>query len=235
MTMKTTINILFAFAIALPIATYAQDKPKEPEKSSALIDSEKEFPVAEDEIDMVAAAEFQAMMRNTTLKGRDGVFKITWTTTVKIKETVNKEDTNWGNVVNSIKGARHVIASFRYGPNSYSMDIDRDADTYIKNLEKFINWSKTAAKNDVTNFSKLLGTQLRREMERGTGILGWGQELKFIADGKGACYVRLEEKGEERGKMSDEQAVVMLALIKKIKKWKTDLDGSKKFDKLFKD
>ena len=51
MTMKTTINILFAFAIALPIATYAQDKPKKPEKSSALIDSEKEFPVAEDEID----------------------------------------------------------------------------------------------------------------------------------------------------------------------------------------
>jgi len=91
MTMKITINILFAFAIALPIATYAQDKPKEPEKSSALIDSEKEFPVAEDEIDMVTAAEFQAMMRNTTLKGRDGVYKITWTTTVKIKETVNKE------------------------------------------------------------------------------------------------------------------------------------------------
>jgi hypothetical protein len=235
MTMKTTINILFAFAIALPIATYAQDKPKEPEKSSALIDSEKEFPVAEDEIDMVTAAEFQAMMRNTTLKGRDGVFKITWTTTVKIKETVNNESTNYGNVIaNAIKGEHHVIASFRYGPNSYSMDIDRDAGTYIKNLEKFIRWSKTAAKNDVTNFSKLVGTQLSRTMD-GNAIIGWQQELKFIVDGKGACYVRLEQDGDERGKMSDEQAVVMLALIKKIKKWKTDLDGSKKFDKLFKD
>jgi len=184
---------------------------------------------------MVTAAEFQAMMRNTTLKGRDGVYKITWTTTVKIKETVNKEDTNFGNVVNAIKGARHVIASFRYGPNSFAMDIDRDADTYIKNLEKFINWSKTAAKNDVTNYSKLLGTQLSRSMSyNGVGITGWEHELKFIVDANGACYVRLEQNSNERGKMSDEQAVVMLALIKKIKKWKTDLDGSKKFDKLFK-
>ena len=88
--------------------------------------------------------------------------------------------------------------------------------------------------NDVTDFAKDLGTWGSHEWGYGgrSAMMIYSTKVKFVVDDKGNCFMRF---GQDGHLLDDNEAVVLIPLLKKIKAWKDELEKKKKFDKLFED